>query len=309
MLCVASPWAGGQPDTGELTEPRADPIKVEVEEGRLSVQALDATLSEVLRAVAARAPFDLRVAHDVDRKITRRIFAVPLERALRSLLGGYDFAMVYDSSRPGLLSELHVFGLSACSTEESPPEHATPQSAGQQRMLTRRRTALLREVVRLADVPDDVALQQLSTALLSADDVLLRRAAILELSRLDARAVPILAQALTDLQPTVRADAVRAIARIGGDGALEAMHIGLEDPAAAVRMHAVRAIAKMADDDQVGALERALSVDASSKVRREAFLALIARGAQQARAALVVATDDPDPIIRAAATSLLASWN
>ena len=284
-------------------QPSSRSLQVVVENGRLSLQAHDTALADVLRVIAQKAGLRLSLGRDMDTPVTHRAQSRPLERALRDLLRGRDFALVYDSARPGGLSELHVYGASTCPEPAAVLADAAQAEAGS--IAVSETADRLRGLAALEGGDPAVSLAVLSAALAGENDVLLRRAAVLWLSRLDARAIPVLAGALRDTAPQVRADAVRAIGRIGEDDALTALRPAFADDDASVRLQAVRAFARVASDADTGDLERVLTEDASGSVRREALLSLLAFGGPVARQALAVAALDSDPVIRAAAAGIL----
>ncbi|MCE5337213.1 MAG: HEAT repeat domain-containing protein [Methanomicrobiaceae archaeon] len=68
-----------------------------------------------------------------------------------------------------------------------------------------------------------------------------------DVERVGADALPVLAGALSDPSIEVRANVVRTIARIGGDGAIAPLTRALQDDALAVRKRAERALVEMGD--------------------------------------------------------------
>jgi HEAT repeat protein len=82
------------------------------------------------------------------------------------------------------------------------------------------------------------------------------------LARIGDSAVPALIESLADPNPTVRAQAARALARMGpkGHAAVPALILALEDETAAVRVNAARALGQIGPEAQeaVPVLIRAL---------------------------------------------------
>ena len=91
----------------------AEMLKVTLEEGRLSVEAKDASLRELLSAVADKAGFKLSMAGELDRPVSWRFSDVPLDAAVRRMLRNVSSVMLYGpSDEPGIerLAEVRTFG-------------------------------------------------------------------------------------------------------------------------------------------------------------------------------------------------------
>ncbi len=167
---------------------------------------------------------------------------------------------------------------------------------------TVRRDARLFAASLLGDLPGDAMLPAL-TAALSSDDSGLRRAAAASLGRLAVRdnslpdsATTSLANALTDQDPDVRLEAVRAVAICGDAATLSPLQ---RDDNAAVRAEAVRTLAAQGIDPS------AHLQDADPGVRLVAAEALAAGGAPDTVDRLIALALDHDGYQRLDAARLL----
>jgi hypothetical protein len=107
------------------------PVTLRVSEGRLSLDARDAPLQTILDEIGDRTGLRVRFddpaqAQIGDELVTVSFERVPVEEALRRLLRGRDFVLVYS---PGRLAEARVYGRSAEAPSGEPPPAASVSSA------------------------------------------------------------------------------------------------------------------------------------------------------------------------------------
>ena len=62
-------------------------LEIALEDGRLTMNVRDVSLSQVLRAIAAKGGFALDIAGKLDSKVSASFENVPIERALRRIVG------------------------------------------------------------------------------------------------------------------------------------------------------------------------------------------------------------------------------
>ena len=62
-------------------------LDIAIEDGRLTMDVRDASLSQVLRVIAAKGGFALDIAGQLDSKVSASFENVPIERALRRIVG------------------------------------------------------------------------------------------------------------------------------------------------------------------------------------------------------------------------------
>ena len=65
----------------------ASGLSISVVDGRLSMDVSDASLSRVLRTIAAKGGFALDIAGQLDSKVSASFENIPLERGLRRIVG------------------------------------------------------------------------------------------------------------------------------------------------------------------------------------------------------------------------------
>jgi len=120
--------------------------------------------------------------------------------------------------------------------------------------------------------------------------------AINRLRQMGRPGVPALAVALKYPDPTIRAGAARALARMNDPDGVPALAEAVADPDSSVRLAAILGLAEFPGAEAVQALAQALRAR-HALVRDCAARALACRSLSALRAAL----DDPDPVVRAAA--------
>ncbi len=111
-----------------LTEARADVsalaqtgsasgLDISLEDGRLTMDVRDASLSQVLRMIAAKGGFALDIAGQLDSKVSASFENVPIERALRRIVGRSSYIIELTQSTgagaPRRIGKLYVFARGA----------------------------------------------------------------------------------------------------------------------------------------------------------------------------------------------------
>ena len=244
-----------------------------IEEGRVTVDAHDADLADVLSELGARAGFRVRTSGQLGR-VTATFTAMSVEQALKRLVQDHELMLVYsaasnESVRPTLI-QVDVFA--------STPSAAQVRAASE--MLGRQRAGLLAEIDRLTRSRNvERGAPRLAELLGTAPDSIVRARAASALSVLNGPlSQAALARALEDSAPDVRVQAVRALRSVDGARAIPALgRVLLTHPDVTVRRAAAQMLGSLQDPAATSALSVAAQ-DADALVRREVTRALNRRG-------------------------------
>jgi hypothetical protein len=240
-------------------------IDVRVVNGALAVDARDAPLAEVLRAIGDRAHVAVTVSGRLDGLVTRSFVSSSVEDAVRQLVRGHSTVWTYAPSRtaPGgqRPTRLVVIATTNASARVSPEERA----------------ARLRQVRDLARRRDGASTSELARFSRDADARVRSEALGILSGRGGPEAVAAFETALADQTPSIRMQALRGLQRTQGDAATSSIAGALRnDTDPRVRSTAASLLAAMRPDDARRALEGAVS-DADPSVRRAAAAALARR--------------------------------
>jgi len=265
----ALPATVGDPVTNDVSVVVAPLELVVIEEGRVTVDAHDADLSDVLAQLGARAGFRVRTSGALGR-LTATFTAVSVEQALRRLVQNHELMLVYSAAsnasvRPTLI-QADVFA--------STPSAAQVRAANE--MLGRQRAGLLAEINRLTRGRNvEQGAPRLAELLGMAPDSIVRARAASALAVLNGPlSQPALARALGDSAPDVRVQAVRALRSVDGARAIPALgRMLLTDPDVTVRRVAAQMLGSLRDPAATSALSVAAQ-DADALIRREVTRAL-----------------------------------
>ncbi len=111
-----------------LTEARADVsalaqtgsasgLDISLEDGRLTMDVQDASVSRVLRAIAAKGGFALDLVGQLDSRVSASFENVPIERALRRIVGRSSYIIELTQSTgagaPRRIGKLYIFARGA----------------------------------------------------------------------------------------------------------------------------------------------------------------------------------------------------
>jgi len=262
---------------------------IRLHEGLISVQCDNATLAEVLRAVARETGIRLHI-RDVDflQKSSWSLVDRPLLEAVRQLVGTHNMAMTFaegsgqeDDRR---ISSLWVFGNTAASQAalEAAMVEASPVTAGELRAEARENLSDPDSLVRLdaiqtlADSEDQNDVDILTRVMLEDDD------------------------------PAVQEQARSVLEKRTGENVTAIVENGLGDADYLVRAETVRYLGQAEQGRVAPSLGQVLFSDPDPLIRLEAVLAIAQHHGEASRAFLQVAAKDEDSMVREAALYALS---
>ncbi len=261
-------------------------VVFEIDSGLCTLQAREARLEQVLRAVARAADFELRIGGELDD--ARRSWSFEkqtIERVIRRLARDYSTIMLYHPpTDDGALKRLATLWIYSNKPRRQAPSISV--------------TVGRKEGKPTASTPPD-----------ESSDPELRQVERLE-GLTGPGTVGILTQALrSEPNQAVRRLAVESLARIGGAGVLPSLEVGLGDDAPSVRMAVVSAIGNIPGQRAMLALAQTLMGDLVPQVRAAAVRSLEIQAGPAARSFVEAAAQDRHAAVRAAADQVLSNWN
>ncbi len=115
-------------------------LDIALKDGRLTMDVRDASLSQVLRVIAAKGGFALDIAGQLDSKVSASFENVPIERALRRIVGRSSYIIELAPSTgagaPRRIGKLSVYARGAPARVET---SSTPRSKRGKRKATKSR--------------------------------------------------------------------------------------------------------------------------------------------------------------------------
>ena len=260
----------------------AQPLQlVYVSEGRVTLDAHDASLRALLEEIAREAGLELEGEEWLTGTITVRFRRRPLAQALPLILGDRGYALVSatptspEGTSPPRPSHLRLFRPTA--PPGDPVEgHARDRVTGEDTLLEQLETGpdaldRLDAIDALAQSDDPATVRRMGLAALRDPDESVRAAAIEALALLGGdSAVEMLELALRDRAIEIREDAVTALQRIGGDRAARGLTAAVHDRSAEVRWLAVDALGDIGGPAATQLLEYVRAVDPDAELRTAA---------------------------------------
>ncbi len=263
-------------------------IKVHMEGERLWMNAQTAPLVDVLQAVADAAKFELIAVGGLSISTTIGFHGVNLEDAINTLTENWSKIIIRTNTGPENWRPVRVWvfgvpGLTDTGQEGIPADKA--ESA----------TVLPRPV--LAELPVELV----------DTDPDIRIAGIQQLYGFrQERAVHELGEILDgDRDASVRAGAINALIKIGGETAFLAVTAGLGDEQASVRRLVLQALVALEPTQAIQYLGQAVLGDTDPVVRLKAVELLSQTSHPAAQAFLNSATDDSDENVKRVASAVL----
>ena len=266
-------------------------VKVDWNKGRLSVAAENAELFQILREVARQTGMEIRQPQETGQRVSMRFSDVSLEKGLKALLDGVDYAVLGDISSPEKARAAHVvvFGLLASDANRNSLSNATTGvSVSPASTLHRRRSAKQRAAVgegkpgSEGGEPSQEELVAAVEAAAAAGDV-------------DA-----LSKAVQKSDQTVRTEAFEKLSKLNPQAAMDALSSALNSDQSVERLQALQLLdqSDLADKDAVvSAMGQALSAG-DPAIKDYAIQALARRGGSQEIDLLRQALGDADPAVR-----------
>jgi hypothetical protein len=257
------------------------PIQVDWDKGRLSVSAENAELSQVLHEVSRETGIKIRGSQDVRQRVSMHLSDVSLEKGLKALLDGVDYAVMGDISSPEKARSAQVVIFAWLAAPDS--NRAATPSAGTDGVQKAKAVAARKR----AGSEDEPASQQ--------DKALAAVEAAAAKGDLEA-----LSKAVQSSDPAVQSQAFEELTRLNPQAALDALSNALKSDEPAQRLQALQILdqADQADNDTVvAAMGQALNADDPS-IKDYAIQALARRGGSQEMDLLRQAMGDPDPAVR-----------
>ena len=273
-------------------------IEVEYQGGMISVEAVDAPLSEVLLEIGRRSGIETRVSGDLDEPVNRSLKNVSVENAVRGLADHLTFVLIHGAAPAGGetsgIAQLWVYGNvdgSAAPTVVAVPAEQDPDGSPAALELAYRESEAVRR--------------------LAAEVGRARRAgrlhAVQSMARQgDETALAAVGRLLVDdPHPEVRREAASALGRTGSEAVIPLLEAGLGDEDPGVRAQVVGAVAVIGGERALRDLGQVALGDRDPDLRRIAVEHLAGDPREPARAFLEAAAKDPSPLVREAARQAL----
>ena len=257
-------------------------IKVDWNKGRLSVSAENAELSQVLREVAHQTGIKIRGSQDVQQRVSMHLSEVSLEKGLKALLDGVDYAVLGDISSPEKARSAQVVVFAWLAPPDSNSNRAAGANAASNSVQKARATVVRGRVGSEAEeTSQEKAMAAVEAAAAKGD--------------LEA-----LSKAVLSSDPAVQSQAFEELSKLNPQAALDAISNALKSDEPAERLQALQLLdqSEQADNDVVvSAMGQALNADDTS-IKDYAIQALARRGGSQEMDLLRQAMGDPDPGVR-----------
>ncbi len=221
-------------------------FELELKAGLVTIEARDAPLSEIVRAIGDHAGFEIILMDDIDIPLSASFQDLSVEDALERLLQDADWVVTYGLPEQGttnrVITRLLVFESTGAAVDAvldaaSPAEPGaaagsladdagSAMSDDPEQPDENERARIMLGLANSGATPEVLA--TLTQALQGDDSAWVRGRAATALGFLqDEHAVSDLAWALGDENASVRMQAVQALGRIGGDRAIWALGVAL----------------------------------------------------------------------------------
>jgi len=264
---LASPSAYGARIDGRESRTA---VSVTLRNGFISVEAQDAALGDILKAIAHQANFELRIKGELNEKATWSIKYVPIDAVVRKLLRRKSWVFTHAVNDDGALvsiAKLHVLRSRGVAVGEQPTQ--VRDSALSFVQIGREEQILVLQ--QLIQQPDATAVEELASLAIGHEETAIRSMATIALGRIQSpEAKETLIEATNDENNMVRRWAVKGLGQMWGNDAFEHLTQALlDDPAPIVRRQAVVELTTIGGDKAIEFLRLATS-DPDNGVRRVA---------------------------------------
>jgi len=210
-------------------------------DGKLAVDVADMPWPELLDALRASTGIDLRLVGSLPETATATFGPLPVDTALRRLVGEDAGLLFVYAADPRVPSEVWILarGAGAAGGEALPPDEAEVVKG----LLDERRDVRSDAVQSLVSVQEAWALEALSGVLTTDGDGEVRAAAAEALARIGSpEALSAFLPAIVDPDPSVRMRALEALVHLQREDAAAILSEMLADPEPGVREAAVNAL-------------------------------------------------------------------
>lgn len=284
-ICLSAATAAESAESSKSGTGGAGLVSIEFHDGRLSLEADQVPVVELMQFVGDEAGFEVAAYGDLaQQRISLSFTDVRMANAIRRLLQGTSAIISYrPSAEPGgqrSIAKIYLLG-------------SGPAAEGS-------------EPIRLQTLEPDLD-NDLRASEIVSTDAESRIAAIDRAEGLgDELTLENLAFSLQhDPDPAVRLKSIAAIAEIGGSTAADMLEAGLGDDNARVRQQVVQTLGALEDERIPFWLGQVLMGDPSPEVRLAAVQSLARQGGDTARVFIEAATGDSSSDVSEAALGLL----
>lgn len=242
------------------------PIEIEVRDQLISLSAEEVSARLLLEHLAQQCGLVLEIETPLEQRLSLSLRKRPLHEVIARLLGDHSYVLHFRRALRDEAGGGYLWVLSDSDTKATAPVDPLIQQ--------RQREAKLAALDQLLDQKDDSTLSELR-------------------------------HAAGDVDPAVRAAAIRGLGEIGETGDDAWLRLALSDADEAVREAAIEAIASLGGGFAAQALASALNDRASAR-REQALYALADLPSAEVDELLDMAQSDGDPRLRELAAELLA---
>lgn len=248
-------------------------LKVEWNEGRLSVMAEKTALSDILREVARQTGLEVRGLEGLQEEVSVRFADLPLDEALRKLLSRVNSLILGESSPQGkprpVLGVIFERRTEPVARREEPGDRLAAFTGILDKGGTEAEQALFSAALDPEPSVRELAVETLAARRSQEDfqtilkaataaDAVTRLMALQVLSQHETLALPALAEALSDEDREVKGYAMQMLAQKRSPEALEALRQVLHDPNPAFRQYALKFLGQLGDPTSLSYIGLAL---------------------------------------------------
>lgn len=265
-------------------------IRVEFDDGLISIRAEEASLGSVIERIALETNLAVLATGRLDQRISVRIQRRPLAVAVAKVLRHQSYVLLEHPPSSGegarvraLTARLWILVDEPWPAGRGPLTLGTPwasAASGTGMLPSSDREERLAAISNLDEAASPRATETLLIALTDTDPRVREEAVYALGVRGDRSALEPLAGALTDPDSGVREAAIEALIDLGGEASAQSLAVLLADPKRALRLYALEALAEIRGDAAIDLLQQALG-DSDEQVREVAAELLDELGRQE----------------------------